>query len=132
MPARSHGWLRSWFRKVWNVRGGGLYACGFAISFLIYELNSIVQDLKEFGQLMDGQFLRFALNFLIDSLKNTVRAFMWPVEIVRLSQPWGAIALGAAFVVFPHTLKRPIERWLFAGEPPASDNSDDTESTSPR
>jgi len=27
----SHGWFRTWFRKVWKIRGGGLYALGFIV-----------------------------------------------------------------------------------------------------
>jgi hypothetical protein len=27
---KAHGWFRTWFAKVWKVRGGGLYAVGFA------------------------------------------------------------------------------------------------------
>ena len=28
LPGRAHGALRGWFRKAWDVRGGGLYAVG--------------------------------------------------------------------------------------------------------
>lgn len=109
------------------MRGGGLYACGFAISFAIYELGSIVEDFKEIGLLFDGQVIQFFVNFIVDSFKNTIKAFMWPVEIVQMSQPWGAIGLGAAFVLFPKTLKKPIERWLFADAPDelAADEKDE-------
>ena len=133
LPARSHGWFRRWFRKVWKVRGGGLYACGFAISFAIYELGSVVEDFKEIGLLFDGQVIQFFVNFLVDSIKNTIKAFMWPVEIVQYSPPLGAIALGAAFVLFPKTLKKPIERWLFADAPderPADEDRKDDAPTS--
>jgi len=27
---KAHGWFRTWFSKVWHVRGGGLYAVGFS------------------------------------------------------------------------------------------------------
>ena len=42
-----------------------------------------------------------------------IKAFMWPVYIVQLYRPFGPIALGLAFIVFPKYLKKPIEKWLF-------------------
>lgn len=41
---KTHGWFRGWFRKVWKVRGGGLYALGFALSFVYFEVGSLVDD----------------------------------------------------------------------------------------
>ena len=98
---------------MWNVRGGGLYACGFAVTFTILEAGSFIEDFKEIGLLLDGQVVAFILNFIIDSFQNTVQAFMWPVVVVQLAQPWGAIGLGVAFLLFPVYLKKPIEAWLF-------------------
>jgi len=113
----SHGWLRTWFRKVWAVRGGGLYACGFAVTFIVLEVGSIADDIAGVGNLFNGQIFNYLLGFIVDSLKNTLAAFMWPVKIVSFVPPWGAIGLGLAFVIFPKYLKRPMERWLFGEEP---------------
>ena len=113
LPEKSHGWFRDWFRKVWKVRGGGLYACGFAVSFIIFEVGSLGDDLAEIGRLFNGQAFNFVIQFVIDSFKNTFKALMWPVYVVSLASPWGAIALGVAFVVFTKFLKTPISRWLF-------------------
>ena len=53
MPAelidKSHGWFRNWFRKVWRLRGGGLYACGFAITFVVLEIGSLADDVVLVG-----------------------------------------------------------------------------------
>lgn len=38
--------------------------------------------------------------------------------VVRIAPPYGAIGLGLAFWLFPVFLKKPIENWLFDGEPP--------------
>jgi hypothetical protein len=62
--------------------------------------------------------LDFVLNFIIDSFKNTMNAFIWPVHIIKLSQPWGALGLVIAFFAFPVLLKPRIEHWLFDGQPP--------------
>lgn len=117
LPGRSHGWFRTWFRKVWNVRGGGLYACGFAVTFLYLEAGSVVEDFKEIGLLFDGRVIEFFVAFFVDSFKNTISAFMWPIHIAQISPPYGPIALGLAFVLFPILLKKPIEHWLFEGQP---------------
>jgi hypothetical protein len=89
----SHGWFRTWFRKVWKVRGGGLYA------------------------IFSGHLFEFLISFFVDSLSNTVQAFMWPIRVVQFAPPWGAVALGAAYIGFATFLKKPIEGWLFDGEP---------------
>lgn len=93
-------------------------------------MGSIVEDVKEIGLLFDGQIIQFGVNFIVDSFKNTIKAFMWPAAIVRISPPLGPIVLGAAFVLFPMTLKKPIERWLF-GEDEAAEVTDEDVNSSP-
>lgn len=106
------------------MRGGGLYACGFAVTFVVLEASSIVDDVQDVSMIVDGQAIRFGLNFLIDSFINTGKSFVWPAYVVQFAAPWGAIGLGAAFVFFPKTLKKPIEKWLFG------DDADSQEKTS--
>jgi len=117
LPEKSHGWFRDWFRKVWKVRGGGLYALGFALSFVYFEAGSLGDDILGIGSLFNGQAVDFVIQFFIDSFKNTLKAFMWPIYVVQLAPPWGAIGLGVAFVGFTKFLKAPIERWLFPDDP---------------
>ncbi len=114
---KGHGWFRQWFRKVWRVRGGGLYACGFAVTFVVLEVGSLADDVLGIGAIFTGQAIEFFLNFLMDSLMNTLKALMWPVYAVQYAPPWGAIGLGIAYWLFPTTLKKPIERWMFQDEP---------------
>lgn len=111
-----HGWFRTWFRKIWQTRGGGLYACGFALAFAFLEARTVVLEFVEADSVVAfirEQLLEFVFRFALDSLVNLVQAFVWPVFVIQFAQPWGAIALAAAFVLFPRTLKKPIERWLF-------------------
>ncbi len=98
------------------MRGGGLYALGFAITFIVLELGSVVEDAKQFSLVLDGQAFEFVLNFIIDSFKNTLSALIWPVYFVQLVPPWGLIALCAGFMAFPKYLKKPIDDWLFDEE----------------
>ncbi len=98
------------------MRGGGLYACGFAVTFAVLEAGSFLDDFKQIHLLFEGEVVSFILNFIIDSFQNTIAAFMWPIEVVELAPPFGAIGLGLAFWLFPIYGKKPIEAWLFDGE----------------
>ena len=111
----AHGWIRTWFAKVWKVRGGGLYACGYAITFVYLEVRTIIGEVAEsesIGQFLREQLIEFVFRFALDSLVNLIQALLWPVRVLEFRPPYGAIALGIAFVVFPITLKKPIEKWL--------------------
>ena len=66
--------------------------------------------------MFDGEVIGFILNFIIDSFQNTIAAFIWPLEIIELAPPFGAIGLGLAFWLFPTYVKKHIETWLFDGE----------------
>ena len=109
----SHGWFRTWFRKVWKIRGGGLYALGFIATFVVLEVQSLADDVLGIGTIFTGQAFEFIVSFFIDSFRNTVQAFMWPIHIVQFAPPWGAVALGVAYMGFATYLKKPIESWLF-------------------
>ena len=113
---KSHGWFRDWFRKVWKIRGGGLYACGFAITFIVLEVGSLADDVLGIGAIFNGQAIDFIVDFIVDSYSNTISAFIWPVSVIQWAPPFGAITLGVAFIGFSTYLKPPIERWLFDDE----------------
>ncbi len=90
-----------------------MYALGFAASFIVFEVSSLGDDILGVGSLFNGQALDFVIQLLIDWFKNTLKALMWPVFVLQLAPPYGAIGLGLAFVGFTKFLKAPIERWLF-------------------
>lgn len=113
---KAQGRFLRWLRKVWRVRGGGLYACGFAVTFIILELRSLFDDVLGIGSLFTGQALDFIVQFFIDSMTNTMKSFAWPLYVVAFAPPWGAIALGIGFAVFASWLKKPIESRLFPQE----------------
>lgn len=99
------------------MRGGGLYACGYAITFLYFEARTLVGEMSDSAGVQEffrTQIAEFMLRFATDTIANMVKAFMWPVYLVQLHPMYGGIALGLAFLVFPRFLKKPIERWLFA------------------
>jgi hypothetical protein len=117
LPGKAHGALRGWFRKVWDVRGGGLYAVGFAVAFLFFEIREVFfDDIPQFAAInsvFSSELVAFGIQVIVDTMVNFVKALIWPVYIATLWPPAGAIALGVAFVLFPRYLKTPIENWLF-------------------
>lgn len=115
LPGKAHNWFRRWFAKVWKVRGGGLYACGYAVTFIILEVRSLTDDVFESDGVVDfltSQVFEFVFRFLSESLFNMIQAFVWPLYVVEFRPPWGVIGLGIAFVVFDRFLRRRVERWL--------------------
>ena len=68
--------------------------------------------------MFNGEMFAYVISFVIDSFKNTVQAFMWPAFVAQFMPPFGAIGLGLAFWLFPIYLKKPIENWMFDGQPP--------------
>ena len=123
VPDRAHGAFRSWFRKVWDVRGGGLYAVGFAVAFLFFEIREIVfDDIPQFiaiNNFASSEIVEFGIQFIVDTMMNFVRALAWPAFVATFAPPVGAIALGVAFMLFPRYLKPYVERYLFGDEKPA-------------
>jgi hypothetical protein len=63
----------------------------------------------------------FVIDFIVDSFVNTLRALMWPVYVIAWSPPYGVIALGLAFWLFPSYAKPHIEKWLFDEVPDESE-----------
>ncbi|HET6628965.1 MAG TPA: hypothetical protein VFG91_04255 [Woeseiaceae bacterium] len=108
--------LKRFVRTLWNARGGGLYACGFVVTFLWLEATAFVGQLVASGSLagfLSSQLFEFVVRFTVQSLTNTVLAFIWPVYLIQLSPLWGGIALAALYVLFPLYIKDPLTNWLF-------------------
>ena len=123
LPGKAHGWFRTWFGKVWKVRGGGLYAVGYALTFAYLEVRAIISEVLEADGVIDfftNQLIEFIFRFLSETFVNMIQAFMWPVFLIQWWQPYGLITLILLFVLFPAVLKKPIERWLFGDQPAES------------
>ena len=86
------------------------------MTFAWLEAGSFIEDFKQIHLLFEGEVIPFVLNFIIDSFQNTIQAFIWPATVVQTAQPWGAIGLGAAFLLFPRYVKKHIEAWMFSDD----------------
>ncbi|MDX1481623.1 MAG: hypothetical protein R3315_08110 [Woeseiaceae bacterium] len=115
-PRAAQESFRRGFRKVWSARGGGLYATGFFITFVWLEIRLLLEDLLDAadpGDFVVGQAIELLLRFTVESLVNTLEAFLWPLLLIGFRPPAGLVALAVLYVLFPLTLKKPLEKWLF-------------------
>ena len=118
-PGELLGLIRRSLRTVWDARGGGLYACGFVVTFVFLEIRMFFLDIWE-AESVSGyvteQVGEMLFKYIGESLQNTIHAFLWPVYFIEIRPPWGVGILAVMYLVFPRYLKAPLERWLFPGE----------------
>ena len=118
-PKKTAHALRPWFRKVWKARGGGLYACGFVLTFVYLEVSMLFGEIiaaTGFVDFFTEQLLELPFRFLTESLSNLVAAFLWPVPLLQFRPPWGIGILAVIYVLFAYQIKQPLEKWLFHEE----------------
>lgn len=108
--------MRRSFRTVWDARGGGLYACGYVLTFIWLEVTMFVGDVlaaESIGTFFGEQIFEMLFRFLGESLQNMIQAFMWPVFVIESFDKWGIGILVVMYLVFNRLLKERIEQWLF-------------------
>lgn len=126
LPRHAEGMFRRWFREVWSVRGGGLYATGFAVTFLYLEITEIVTDdipTLFTSNLASGAVVGIIIDFIVDTFLNFVTALAWPAFVVTFAPPLGAIGLGIAFLVFDRYLRKHIQAWLDQDDEPGAESA---------
>lgn len=120
-PARAGGLLKRSLRTMWHARGGGFYACGFVVTFVWLEVQTIAREIAGADgvvSFLSEQLLEFILRFSLQSLLNTVYALIWPALMLERYELTGVALLVIAWLLFQHVLKGPLTHWLFDGEPP--------------
>jgi hypothetical protein len=129
-PAAVLDLMRRSFRTVWKARGGGLYACGFVITFVYLEIRMFVVDIFE-AESVSGyiteQAMEMVFKYFGESIRNMIAAFMWPVPILQFEPPWGVLVLVLMFILFGQFLKAPLERWLFRDDVGPADSEPEAE-----
>lgn len=116
--------LKHLFRTVWGARGGGYYACGFAVTFLWLEFTTLLGEIagaRSIGSFFSEQLFEFIIRFSVQSIENTVQAFLWPVFVIDRWELMGIAALYVGYLLFRNVIKAPLTRWLFDDDPPATD-----------
>ena len=118
-PAASLQLFKRGFRKVWHARGGGLYACGFFVTFVWLEISTIFGELfaaDSVGTFFGEQLLELLFRFSVLSLQNTISALIGPVHIILLSPALGGLLVGGMYLVFAQFIADPLEHWLFGDD----------------
>lgn len=92
-----------------------MYAVGYIVSFLWFEIRSVGADIVDFfgTDVLSSELFGFLIGIVVDSFTNMVKALMWPVYIIQINPMYGGIALVLAFAIFPKYLKKPLEQKLF-------------------
>ncbi len=118
-PKKTAHAVRPWFRKVWKARGGGLYACGFVLTFAYLEASMLIGEITAatgFADFFTEQLVELPFRFLSESLGNLIQAFIWPLPLLEFSPPWGIAILAVIYLLFRYLIKEPLEQWLFHDE----------------
>lgn len=100
---------------MWLTHGGGLYAIGYAITFLYLEARTIVDEVVEADGPIDfltDHLFEFIFRFATDSIMNMVQALTWFLPVIQFQPPFGAMSLGIGFYVFDIYLREPVAKWL--------------------
>ncbi len=116
-PAACGGIMKRSFRGVWEARGGGFYACGFVLTFIWLEIQTVISEVSganSVGSFFSEQLLEFVFRFSLQSIGNTVKALIWPVWVIEQFELWGVAGLGVAYLLFAWFIKEPLSQWLFA------------------
>jgi hypothetical protein len=113
-------WHRRWLAKIWLAYGGGLYAVGYATTFLYLEARSIIDGIAGSSGLADfltSEIFEYFFRFLGDSISNMVQAFIWFVPVLSYRSPLGIILLGIGFWLFDIYLRKPVGDRLLREQP---------------
>ena len=102
---------RRWFAKLLSVHGGGLYAFGYACTFVYLEVVDLAED---FAGLFADDFnlISFAVEVFVDSIMNMVESLIWFVPVVSYQPPVGVAILAIAFYVFEKFFREPLGQWI--------------------
>ncbi len=45
IPGRTGSWFKRWLGELWKVRGGGLYAVGYIVCFIYFEIQTALSEI---------------------------------------------------------------------------------------
>ncbi len=112
--------LKRSIRTVWDARGGGYYACGVVVTFVILEIRLFADEIagaEGVGDFLTEQAVEMYFRYFSESFVNGFLALIWPAFVLQFRPPWGIALLVGGYLLFAHVLKAPLERWLFSEEP---------------
>ena len=114
-PRQAPGLLRYALIGLWGSRGGGFYGLGFVVTFVVLEVQTVMQQFAtsaSFVSFITEQLLEFAFRLAWTSLLNTFLALLWPVFVLDKLGGWGIIALGVGFLGYERLLRPLVAQLL--------------------
>lgn len=126
-PGETSRLLKRSLRKLWNARGGGLYACGYLVTFIWLEIKTIGGEIIASDSALSfvtEQFFEIFFRLLSESFVNSILAFIWPAFLLQWSPLWGLAILVALYFIFPRFIKPVLTKWLFDGNQPTTIDAD--------
>ena len=108
--------VRSNLISLFRSRGGGLYALGYVVSFVVLEVLEIPDLLTDLAGFFsgDGSFvsslLALMVDFFVDTLRNVIYSFVWPGFFLQLTGPIGVAFLAVGFATYNRILRPIVER----------------------
>ena len=116
-PAQAGDMARRGFRRMWEARGGGFYACGFVVTFVALEVLTFIDEVTGSDGIIaffTEQFWEFIVRFSVQSIGNTVQAFLWPLLVLQELGNYGFLFLISAYALFALLIKDRLTAWLFS------------------
>ncbi len=99
-------------------RGGGLYALGYVVTFVLMEVLEIPDLVSDLAGLFggDGTFpgslFALGVEFFVDTLRNMVYGFIWPALLIREFGWMGVAAVAVGFATYDSVLRPIVERFV--------------------
>ncbi|NKB98098.1 MAG: hypothetical protein GKR90_06330 [Pseudomonadales bacterium] len=106
---------RNWLAKLLSSNGGGLYAFGYACSFVYLEVTTIFDDVVSLLT-EDQGLIGFIVELFTDSITNMVYSFIWFVPVISYEPPVGIAVLAGAYFLFERRFREPLAAWIERNE----------------
>ncbi|MEX0976945.1 MAG: hypothetical protein WDZ50_07605 [Woeseia sp.] len=126
-PGETGRFLKRSLRKLWHARGGGLYACGYVVTFIWLEIKTIGGEIVGSDSVLafvTEQLFEVFFRLLSESFVNSILAFIWPAFVLQWSPVWGIFILVGLYFVFPRFIKPTLTKWLFDDDPSQASDAD--------
>jgi len=110
--------LRTSLIGLFQSRGGGLYALGYVVTFVVLEVLEIPEMFADLAGLfaaggsLFGGVIALVVDFFVDLITNMVYGFIWPALLIEWLGWWGVLLLAIGFATFNRFLRPIMERFV--------------------
>ena len=110
--------LRASLISLFQSRGGGLYALGYVVTFVVLEVLEIPELFGDLAGLfvgdgtLAGSVIALGVDFFVDTLRNMVYAFIWPALVIQYFGWVGVALVAVGFATYDRLLRSIVERFV--------------------